>query len=88
MPGSFSLGILLVGCGLGSFSLSHPFLTWGPSTGLRLGSSSLSHLVMLPGLPDSPVELPGSSSLGVLFLFNFSSNRGETSIFVQHDKFL
>ena len=75
MPGSFSLGILLVGCGLGSFSLSHPFLTWGPSTGLRLGSSSLSHLVMLPGLPDSPVELPGSSSLGVLFLFNFKQQR-------------
>ena len=45
------------------FRLKFPISAMGTIYRIRAG------LVMLSGLPDSPFELPDSSSLGVLFLF-------------------
>jgi hypothetical protein len=63
MPGSYSFDILIVGCGLGSNS------NMGTIYRIRAGFIFPQPSCNASGFTDSPFELPGSSSLGVLFLF-------------------
>ena len=66
MPGSYSFDMLIVGCGLGSFSNMRTIYRIHR---IRAGFIFPRPSFNASGVTDSPFELPGSSSLGVLFLF-------------------